>query len=145
MPNYLAGDFNDWAHTNPMATEDGKTYTAEVASLPGQFKILDAERRIELGANASLVTLGKPYAAVQGTPANMILSDPEATDIKVLLDLPTATLTVSGTSGIKGIFADGAGTEVYYTLQGVRLPGRPSAAGAYIFVTPSASRKVMVK
>lgn len=142
---YLAGDFNDWAHTHAMATDDGKTYTAEVASLPGQFKILDAERRIELGANASLVQLGEPYAAVQGTPANMILADPEATDIKVLLDLPSATVTVSGTSGIADIFSGGTISEVYYTLQGVRLPGRPGVAGAYILVTPTATRKIHVR
>lgn len=142
---FLTGDFNDWAHTDAMTTDDGKTYTAELPSLPGQFKIFDASRSIELGANSSLVPLGEPYAAVQGTPANMILADPEATDIKVSLDLPSATITVSGTSGIAGIFSDCHAAEAYYTLQGVRLPGRPTAAGAYILVTPTAGRKVLVK
>lgn len=145
---FLVGDFNGWTQANPMLTDDGKTYTCTVDALEGQFKITTPDwSTIVLGSNGSGVEFGTPYEVEKDGRSNMTLAAGGATDVKVSLDLPTLTMTLDGTAGITTIGCDGdAGQDVWFSLQGMRIEGRPSAPGVYILRSADGrSEKVCIR
>lgn len=54
-------------------------------------------------------------------------------------------VTVTAPSGIEGTYVDEADGSVYYSLDGIKLQGKPQKEGVYIRNTDSKSEKVVVK
>lgn len=141
---YLIGDYNGWEIDTPMTTEDGKNYTAEVKSLPGQFRIVDKEEENwTFGSNGQNVTLNETYRPVNGSRSHMVLEDGAASDISISFNPSNAEMVVSGKSGIIDVYNPEDKEAVYYNLQGVRVNGTPTA-GLYIKVSNGTATKVMV-
>lgn len=143
---YLVGDFNGWGDAHGFNTDNGVDYEIAIEALAGQFKIVDSEwNDYVFGGNGQPVVLDTPMTLVNGSNSNLTLADSGASDLKFDFNLATSTLTVSGTAGIGTVVYDvPAEGEAYYTLQGIRVNGKPSA-GVYIRVADGSASKVTVQ
>ena len=75
---------------------------------------------------------------VQAVPADAESFNTSAWTKKVLLDLSVPT-------GVSSVAIDTDAAERWITLQGVQLPGRPSAPGIYLHVAGGKTEKVIIR
>ncbi len=97
---YLRGTVTSWNALNAykFSTTDNDTYTLDVASLSGEFKVADAGwSTYNYGAtNSKKVEIGTPYVCTSGG-GNMSLSGTgSATNVRLTFVLSTRTLTITG-------------------------------------------------
>lgn len=143
---YLVGEFNNWALDKPMTTDNGKDYKVEVPELAGQFKLVDAEwDAFEVGSNGSEIVLSETYAPINGSHTNIRLADQGATDVTVEYNIEENKLTINGTAAVINIAVENNDAPVFYTLQGVKLQGEPTAAGFYIRVAAGKATKIAIQ
>jgi hypothetical protein len=92
---YLRGNFNGWGTSDKFTTTDDDTYTLNLSSLYGEFKIADANwSTINYGGDDP-VELNKEYQCTYDGK-NLTLADGQVSNVTVTFVLSTKKLTISG-------------------------------------------------
>lgn len=122
---YLRGSMTNWdapEHTKFTKIADGM-YELKLDVLSDEFKLAGPEwgvGNVDYGYTGEAFELDKVYTLVN-TGANMKMKDGEVKDVKLLFDWSKKMLTVSHTSAIDTLPADGVVNEKpeYFNLQGI--------------------------
>jgi hypothetical protein len=140
---YLRGDINGWGTSDKFTNNGDGTYTLNLASLSGNFKVADSTwSTYNYGSNGTKLELGVPYVCTAGSNNNISLADGQAANVTLSFELSTGTLTITGqqaaneydTVYLIGGYAgawDGTRTDMPLTL--VSGTSTPTYKGTYTF------------
>jgi hypothetical protein len=92
---YLRGNFNNWNTSDKFTTTDNDTYTLNLSSLYGDFKIADATWTSVNYGGEDPVELNKEYQCTY-EGKNLTLADGQVSNVTVTFVLSTKKLTISG-------------------------------------------------
>lgn len=119
-------------------------YSGEYSADAARMRAPKEETRLFTGITAKNFTVtgltenAKYEYRVQAVPADAESFNTSAWTKKVLLDLSVPT-------GVSSVAIDTDAAERWITLQGVQLPGRPSAPGIYLHVAGGKTEKVIIR
>jgi hypothetical protein len=138
---YLRGEVNSWGTSDKFTDNGDGTYTLNLASLYGSFKIADSNwGSYNYGSNGKTIDLDVPYTCSNGSNTNLTLTESKAENVTLTFELSTATLTISGQKAANtyeqlyliGAFGDNWNeSRTDYPLEAVADATVPTFSGKY--------------